>query len=186
MKKLLLCGLAALCLFGQTEVSVSEFPPLRGTTSLYFYDGSDRIEYICTAGAAQPSASLAVSQIVDSANTATVTTSSAHGLTTGNIVVIAGVTGDTDLNGTYKITVTSTTAFTFTSASVTDATYNNANITATTSAPRTTAAIWAVKWFQYSATGKVTSEQWAVKSGNAVSSTAAQHICDNRASLSYQ
>jgi hypothetical protein len=185
MKKLLLCGLAALCLSAQTEIAVTEGPPPRGFTLKYFYDGSGNVEYICYASTQQPSVSLSVTQIVDLATTATVTTAAAHGLTTGNSVVIAGVTGDTDANGTYKITVTGTTTFTFTSASVTDATYNNAGITAATSAPRTTAAIWAVEWLQYSASA-VTSKQWAVKSGNYTSSPSMQHICDNRATLSYQ
>lgn len=45
--------------------------------------------------------------------TVTVTTSSAHGLASGDIVTIAGVT-PTAYNGVYSVTVTSTTAFTYT------------------------------------------------------------------------
>jgi len=47
--------------------------------------------------------------------TATVTTASAHGLVTNNRVTISGVT-PTEFNGTYVITVTGTTTFTYTMA----------------------------------------------------------------------
>jgi len=47
--------------------------------------------------------------------TATLTTATAHGLVTGNRVVISGAT-PTEFNGTYRITVTSPTVFTYTMA----------------------------------------------------------------------
>lgn len=55
--------------------------------------------------------------------TATVTTASAHGLVTGNQVTVTGAS-PTEYNGTYRITVTSGTTFTYTMASApaTDAT----------------------------------------------------------------
>ncbi len=55
--------------------------------------------------------------------TATVTTASAHGLVTGNQVTVSGAS-PTEYNGTYRITVTSGTTFTYTMASApaTDAT----------------------------------------------------------------
>jgi hypothetical protein len=62
-----------------------------------------------------------------------VTTPSAHGLTTNDIVVIAGVTGDTSANATWQITVNSTTTFTLIgssaggAATVTSATYQRVN-----------------------------------------------------------
>lgn len=46
--------------------------------------------------------------------TATATTSTAHGYTTGNSVTISGATGNTSVNGIFTITVTSTTQFTIT------------------------------------------------------------------------
>ena len=51
-------------------------------------------------------------------STVTITTSSAHGVTTGNTVIIAGITGaaGTSMNGTFTVTVTTTTAFTYTAA----------------------------------------------------------------------
>ena len=48
--------------------------------------------------------------------TATVTTSVAHGLVTGNTITVSGAT-PSEYNGTYRITVTGTTTFTYTMAS---------------------------------------------------------------------
>jgi hypothetical protein len=59
--------------------------------------------------------------------TATLTTASAHGLVTGNRVSVSGAT-PTQFNGTYAITVTGTTTFTYTMAS---APANNATIMGT-------------------------------------------------------
>lgn len=59
--------------------------------------------------------SAAVSSITRSGTTATVTTATAHGFTTGQKVVISGAT-QTDYNGAFTATVTSTTAFTYTVA----------------------------------------------------------------------
>lgn len=74
---------------------------------------------------------LLVTSIVDATNTATVTTTTPHGLVTGDIVKISGGTVDTDINGNYSVTVTTTTAFTVTSANVTDATYTEATLRVT-------------------------------------------------------
>jgi len=57
-----------------------------------------------------------ISSITLSGSTATVTTSAAHGLTTGDIVRLLGQTS-TAFEGTYSITVTSATTFTYTRAS---------------------------------------------------------------------
>lgn len=54
-----------------------------------------------------------VTSINRSSNTATVVTSTAHGMVTGNTVVIADAV-ETDYNGEYTITVTDTTTFTYT------------------------------------------------------------------------
>lgn len=60
-------------------------------------------------------AALSVSSITRSSTTATVTTAAAHGLSTGDWVTIAGAS-DSDYNITAQITVTTTTAFTYTVA----------------------------------------------------------------------
>ena len=53
-----------------------------------------------------------ISSLSYSTTTATLTTSSAHGLSTGAIVVVSGATPSA-YNGTFTITVTSSTAFTY-------------------------------------------------------------------------
>ncbi len=192
MRKLF--AIAALCLgaFAQEQdpaVSFSSGPPQRAWTRLFFYttiSAADYLEYTCYARVTQPVATLAVTQIVDSGTTATVTTAAAHGLGVGAKVTIAGVTGDTDLNGVYNIaTVGSTTTFTVTSASVTDATYNNTGITAATTSPRTTQPIWSIVRNFYTGTN-ITAIRWAVNPSQEISATAPSNICDNRATLAYQ
>lgn len=56
-----------------------------------------------------------ISTITHIGTVATVTTASAHGLVTGNRIVISGAT-PADYNGTYRITVTGSTTFTYTMA----------------------------------------------------------------------
>lgn len=74
-----------------------------------------------------------VDTIVDASSTATVTTVNRHGFSTGQSIIISGVTApdDTDLNGTYTVTVVDETTFTFTSSSVTDGTTTGTAIYAT-------------------------------------------------------
>lgn len=55
-----------------------------------------------------------VSSITRVGTTATLTTSTAHGLSSGNSVTVYGVTNETLYNGTFSITVTSSTTFTYT------------------------------------------------------------------------
>lgn len=85
----------------------------------YFQTGMNVI--LLSSGVSQPIAS-----VTSSGTTATVTTSAAHGYTTGNSVQITGVMvqnnnnmyglSNNQYNGTYTITVTSTTTFTYTLA----------------------------------------------------------------------
>jgi hypothetical protein len=60
-------------------------------------------------------AALAVTSITSAATTATATVSVAHGYATDDFVTIAGAT-QTEYNGTYRITVTGATTFTYTFA----------------------------------------------------------------------
>ena len=55
---------------------------------------------------------VSIASLTYSTTTATLTTTSAHGLTTGTIVVVSGATPSA-YNGTFTITVTSSTAFTY-------------------------------------------------------------------------
>ncbi len=165
------------CAMAQDGIAVnqSDGPPGRAFTKLYFYDGSGNIEYICTAVAAQQGWTVTPTQIVDSSNTSTVTTSADHGLQVGNLVTISGATIDADLNGTYVIqTVPSTTTFTVTTASVTDATYNENTLRVSGFSARTTEPIWAIQKFLYSS-GKLSASQWSVGSSGMI------NVCANRA-----
>lgn len=61
---------------------------------------------------------ISVSTLTSSGTTATCTTATAHGLSNNEYVVIAGAV-ETAYNGTFKVTITSTTQFTYTLASTT-------------------------------------------------------------------
>lgn len=77
-----------------------------GSDPTMIYDGSAWFK-VATTTTAQT-----ISSITRSGTTATLTTGSAHGLITGNRVTITGATAN-DYNGTYVITVTGTTTFTY-------------------------------------------------------------------------
>lgn len=165
------------------NVTVNELPPAEAVTSLLAYTGSS-VEYVGYAKSKQPChqfsvAAGTITNIVVSSNTATATIT-AHGLATGQRITISGATVDTDLNSTtgYVITVTTADAFTFTTASVADATYTDAGLVVATTAPRTNAACWAIKKLTYT-TSLLTATRWAE------GSTAAGNIWDNRATLAY-
>lgn len=185
---------ATLAIFiGLTPSASSQAPPSDGQvvrvsrgplnikyTQLFDYDGSSNLIYRGTAASNQPkfswtTALTTLTSIVDSSNTSTVTTSTAHGLAVNNEVTIVGVTTDTDLNGVYRIqTVGSATTFTITTASVSDATYNASGIELSTTAPRSTAAIWTIEAFTYTGTNLIklqTTKTWSA-------------IWDNRAAVS--
>ncbi len=62
-------------------------------------------------------------KIVNTGSTATVTTSMAHGLSTGARVSVSGAIADFDLNGTYLVQSASTYTFTIITTNVTNGTY---------------------------------------------------------------
>lgn len=160
----------------------SRWPPATAPTLLSFKNGNGDLEYVCFTSPDQPSFSwtrvdATLTSIVVLTDTGTVTTSTAHGLQPGNLVTLAGATVDTDLNGTYVVqTVGSTVTFTITTASVANNTYVEATLTAATTAPRTTAAIWSIQKLVYDAGNFNTHVQWA---GGLPS--AYKYIADNRA-----
>ncbi len=175
----LLLTVVADKLGAQTPVNQTAGPPPDAYTSLYFYDGSSNLIYACKAKSQQPvftwTQGGTLTSIVDSSNTSTVTTTVAHGLAVGNSITIAGVTTDTDLNGTYNIqSVGSTTTFTITTANVGDATYTDAGTTVTTTAPRSSAAIWDITKYINTANLIGTVQKAGGKAG-------LNSICDNRA-----
>lgn len=157
-------------------------PPPVAWAQRIAYDASNQPEYIGWALSSQMSptvvtAGVGFTSITDASNTATVAWT-AHGLKTGNRVVVSGATVDTDLNGTYIITVTGADAFTFTTASVSDAAYTEATLTITTYAPREGDSVWAIQKNVYS-TSYVTSIHYAE------GTTAPIHSWTGRAALAY-
>lgn len=98
-----------------------QYPPL---AFAYKYDYDNKYYYIfgnelhlLPFPDSSPSA-ISVSTLTSSGTTATCTTATAHGLSNNEFVVIAGAV-ETAYNGTFKVTVTSTTQFTYTLASAT-------------------------------------------------------------------
>jgi hypothetical protein len=85
---------------------------VNGVDAAMVYDGT-RWYKLATTATAQT-----ILTLTSSGTTATVTTSVAHGLVTDNRVVISGAT-ETPYNGTFRITVTGATTFTYTMASST-------------------------------------------------------------------
>ena len=166
--KTLLRLIAVVCLAAAIGRG-QETPPKPGDGShrLVFYDASGNLEYVCWASTALGVTNTflisdkTLTNIVDSSNTATVTTADDHGLTTGATVVVSGSTADTDLNGTYTITVTGTTTFTFTSASVTDNTYTTATLSVVNSGPKDTGTYWAIQKFFYDGSNRFVKSAWA-------------------------
>jgi hypothetical protein len=78
------------------------------TTACAFIDGTDRLAYATCSGA-----EFAVNNKARTTTTATLTTSTAHGLAIGDVVFVGGV--DSALNGQYTVTgVPTTTTFTYT------------------------------------------------------------------------
>ena len=171
---LLMLVLLAFIIPGQTPLSTRppSGPPFTVYEELYYRDGSNNIEYVCIAAAVQNTAGPTIfhrtaassraplggtaanlTSIADAANTATATTSAAHGLRVGQRVTVAGATVDTDLNGVYTIlTVPTTTTFTFTTASVTDDTYVEATLNLSTRYTRDSQLAWAIQKFFYTGT----------------------------------
>lgn len=80
-----------------------------GTGKVYADDGVSRIEITRLA-------EIGIASITNATTTATLTTSAAHGLSTGNSVTIYGATPSA-YNGTFSITVTAADKFTYTMAS---------------------------------------------------------------------
>ena len=164
------------------EYTKSIAPPNTPYSYLIFRDGMNNIEYICRALSRQSVFSWTVADttltsIVVSSNTATVTTSSNHGLAVGNQVSVYGSTVAA-LNGGYQVATAGTTTFTFTTAGVSDATYNNAGLGLSTTSPRSNAGIWSIQKFFYTSV-------FVDRYGWADGSTNTNKSCDNRSNYAY-
>jgi hypothetical protein len=83
---------------------------VNGTDAALIYDGTTWIKYATTSTAQT------ISTLTSSGTTCTLVTSVAHGLQTGNQVTITGAS-PAQYNGTFRITVTNGTTFTYTALS---------------------------------------------------------------------
>lgn len=106
---------------GSGDVILPERMPLMGAVErplvirdLMAVSPTDRttIEYVEEIGFSAAGVTVSVSGITRSGSTATATTATAHGFETGEIVRIAGAT-QTEYNGDHRITVASSTTFTY-------------------------------------------------------------------------
>ncbi len=190
--KTLICTLAlAVSVFAQSVVRVSQAPTDVPIRRVLFCDNAlqsaclstDPVKYVCIAR--QDTAQTTTVQRSDSTltsivvltNVGTVTTASAHGLYQGARVTITGATVDTDLNASYVVqSVSSSTVYTITTASVGNATYTDAGLVISTREPLTTASLWAIQVVVSNASAFATGAYWA----NA--STGYALACSNRTS----
>jgi hypothetical protein len=83
---------------------------VNGTDAALIYDGTTWVKY------SNISTAQTISTLTSSGTTCTLTTSAAHGLVTGNQVTITGAS-PAAYNGTFRITVTNGTTFTYTALS---------------------------------------------------------------------
>jgi len=83
---------------------------VNGTDAALIYDGTNWIKY------ANISTAQTISNLTSSGTTCTLVTSVAHGLVTGNQVTVTGAS-PSQYNGTFRITVTNGTTFTYTALS---------------------------------------------------------------------
>jgi hypothetical protein len=83
---------------------------VNGTDAALIYDGTNWIKY------ANISTAQTISNLTSSGTTCTLVTSTAHGLVTGNQVTVTGAS-PSQYNGTFRITVTNGTTFTYTALS---------------------------------------------------------------------
>lgn len=90
-----------------------------GTDALSYYNGSALTAYTAIDNPGAPTVTPTysviqnVTSITRSSSTATLTAAAAHGLATGDYVTVSGAV-ESEYNGVFQITVTSTTVFTYT------------------------------------------------------------------------
>jgi len=164
MRTLALVLLLAAPVFSQesgSPVQVVAYPSTQpdkvldysGTSLIYIGYAAPVVDYTRITGNSAyrwTRAASTLTSVVVLTNVGTVTTSTAHGLTVGQKVVITGATVDTDLNATYRVvSVTSTTVFTIATVNVGNATYTDAGMVLSTNAPLTTQPIWSIQFLTY-------------------------------------
>lgn len=175
-------------------------PPNSGWQTVFFYDGSSNLEYICYARSSQPERTITVST-ASNANPVSFT-ATAHGLgaygthSAASLAPLVKITGGTGnwaaVNGTWKATVTSADAFTIAVDSTSFGAYGSQALTVTTRSPRTTDAVWSIKRFFYDGSNNLIGVGWAAAAGGASATTASgggsgtDKQCSARANYAYQ
>ncbi len=179
-------------LWSQQAVRIYPFATSPTPAQIFTYSGSD-LTHICATTPNGPWANGSVpasfswtraantlTNIIVATNVGTATTSIAHGLRVGNPAVVAGATVDLQLNASYVIaTVPSATTFTFTTASVSDATYTDAGMSLTSTAPRSNTAIWQIQKLTY-VSNDLVAAAWAQ------GTSAFSFACDSASTYSYR
>lgn len=164
MKKLLVCGLAAVCLFAQsqpgaTDVNINEGAGRNGYQTVYAYSGGN-VTYECQAISVN-SSRLNIRVAISAASNANpvVFTSTGHGFHVNSNarpkVLISGGTGNwTAVNGEWTATVIDANTFSIPVNSTSFGALAGSVMFATT-APRMTVAEWAVKLYAYDGSNNV-------------------------------
>jgi hypothetical protein len=176
---LFLCSLAA---HAQTAVTVEDVPPNIGTQNVNAYSGSNLI-YRCWAKSVVPARVSRVTTITSATNASPVvfTVSGGHGFDTNSrpLITLAGGTGNwLAVNGSRVATILSSTTY---SVAV-DSTSLGAvagTVTYTTTAPRTTAAEWAVLRYSYDGSGNLIAAAWDNGTPSAMNSACAASTTSN-------
>lgn len=139
------------------NTSVSTGPPKEAWTSLNDYDGSGNLTYSGLARSTQAAFTFA-GATVSKANPGVVGYT-AHGMTSGQPVLIAGASGDwAALNGARIATVTG--ANTFTIGVDTSGYSGSFDGTVSTTAPRTNATCWAISQNYFNGSSQLTRSAW--------------------------
>ena len=168
------------------NVNISQGPPVVPYQKLFFYDGSDRLEYVCMAiGPSRETTTFTITGAT-SANPA-VFTAAGHGLYTADAltrskVIVSGAGSPwTAINTSWLVAAVNSTTFLLLSPTTGTAFDGSAlgawsgTATASTNAPRTNIGMWAIQRLTYSGTNKTKSVMWA-NTGSLV-----RNKCDDRA-----
>lgn len=169
MKRILLCGLAAVCLaFAQqpssADVTINDGPSRNPYQEVSGYDTGNLV-YRCWALSSDTNGQRTRTSVAISAasNANPVSfTSNAHGFDTNSrpVVTISGGTGNwTAVNGTFTATVTGANTFTIPVNSAALGALAG-SLTFRTSAPRLSIAEWAVKVYRYDASSQLVWAGW--------------------------
>lgn len=150
---LLLLSVASLRAQTGSPVNQTQGPAPNSNVALYYYNGSNQIQYICMANAQTAQtvytigATPALTSVAVTSNVATITFGATAQLWVGQRVTLAGF-ATTAVNVTT--TVSAVSGSTATAAiTVADGTYNTSGATLTTSGPVLNATSWVIQVFTY-------------------------------------